>query len=34
MNEINKQEIKRELALRELSRRRIEYFVPQVDPFF
>lgn len=32
--EINKEEIKKELALRELSRRKLEYFVPYVDPFF
>lgn len=34
MNEINKQEIQKELALRELSRRKLEYFIPYVDPFF
>jgi hypothetical protein len=32
--EISKEEIKKELALRELSRRKLEYFVPYVDPFF
>jgi len=31
---ISKQEAQRELALRELSRRRLDYFVPYVDPFF
>lgn len=31
---ITKEDAKKELALRELSRRKLEYFVPYVDPFF
>lgn len=31
---MDKQEIKKELALRELSRRKLEYFTTYVDPFF
>lgn len=32
--EITKEEAQKELALRELARRKLEYFVPYVDPFY
>ena len=31
---ITKEQAKAELALRELSRRHLKYYVPYVDPFY